>query len=80
MEQWMVVAVAALGVAGQWWVGSRASARRDGAVDEKLRSHDARLEKHGEEIDDLRDRAASDRGRIGVVETRLAIGKGSQRS
>jgi hypothetical protein len=80
MEPWVVPLIAFVGVAGQWYVSSRANARRDGAIDEKLISHDKRLEKHGEEIDELRDAAAADRGRIVGVETRLAIGKAGQRS
>lgn len=73
MDQWFVPLVAAVGVIGQWWVGSRASARRDGVVDEKLRSHDARLNRHGEEIDGLRSDAGADRNRIVALETRAGI-------
>lgn len=72
----MAAGIALVGMLGQWIVGSvssaRASAKRDGALDEWRRTTTARVDKHGEEIDDLRDAAATDRGRIAVVEKEIS--------
>lgn len=73
MAEWMVPVVALLGVLGQWYVSSRASARRDGVMDEKLLSYGKRLDKHGDELDVLRVEAGKDRGRIVALETRAGI-------
>lgn len=75
MDQWVIAAIALIGIVGQWIVGSRASARRDGVIDERLGSCAARLDKHGREIDDLRSAAAEDRGRIVAVETEIKRGR-----
>lgn len=73
MDQWAVAGIALLGVVGQWWVGSRASARRDGVVDEKLLSHDRRLEKHGEELDEVRSELAGHGREIAGMQARLPV-------
>jgi len=71
MDQAIAAVIALLGVAGQWVVSAHAAARRAGVVDERLRSHSARLDKHGKELDVLRGDAAEDRSRIVALETRV---------
>lgn len=59
-----------LGAAVNVMLQQRALVRREGIVDEKLRAHDARLEKHGLQIDDVRRDVAGQGERLAAVESR----------
>ncbi len=72
MDQWIVPVFAVVGVLGQWYVGSRASARRDGERDEKLKSHSARILNIEEKrLPAVEEKVTEQGQRVSVIEGRL---------
>lgn len=66
--QWLMLAIAALGVVGQWGIGKRGEGRRD----EKLSAHAARLNKHSQELDRLTRDQSKLGERVARVEARCS--------
>ena len=65
---WAMVGIAAVGVIGQWSIGMR----KKGARDERQRAHEARLNKHSQEIDTVKAVQATHGERIAKVEARCS--------
>jgi hypothetical protein len=70
--QWVIVAIAAGGIVGQLAIGQR----NQGARDEKLTAHEARLNKHSSKIDAIEGNFAIHGERIARVEARIGHAAG----
>ena len=68
---WVMVMIGAAGILGQWMVG----AKREGARNEKIEAHDRRLQKHGEELDEVRKDITGHAVKIAAIEGQVAAGR-----
>jgi hypothetical protein len=65
MEKWVIVAITVVGIIGQWFVSSRASARRSGEDAQQLKSISS-------DVVELKDTTRDHETRLSHVEGRLA--------
>ena len=70
---WANAGIVAAGVGVTVLLNKRSESRREGAVDSFITATSARLTKHGEEIDSVKQELGAVRERVGRVETRCDV-------